>query len=490
MIKSIFTNRTLTNYHTYHLPELGKYHISPSTPAKVVYTSELCGDGHHRSSYARIPKDLNPTKVAELGLQRYYEGGFEYHPDAGIGACGRLLIRRIFLNPTTEQTADSEYIWALENGNWVRIDDFCEKQTGRHTHTTRRIFRDGTEVAFRTFDNSDFMQQNIRHTGTWLKRNGVWYEDQETSLNYGPLPELENWHSGDMRVYVKSFNDAVINDPSVDWRIGWEIEKEDTTARDRARRMNNRLPYGWHTERDGSLDSSGVEFISCVYDLMDTEKQLAHFNEFRWAIDSACTTNCGGHITISRRGMNSEELLNKLFPFIPLFFSIYEGRLNKSLCGIQTKSEIEGRSRKAIHIKDAHCVEIRIPSKVDSVESLAWRLRLMRFIAKSIDANKFTHYSEVAEALFEDTKLKKIMNHFYADDRLRRKQSLTYLFGSLLEDDHAVAFKSDDEQERLLERMRMAWNSVRSVVQDAVTSKFSTSKVNSKLTKQIDTGGW
>lgn len=445
---------------------------------------ELCADGQHRSSYARIPKELNPTKVAELGLQRYYEGGFDYHPDSGIGACGRLLIRRAHLTPVTPETPTTDLIWALENGAWVRIENFVERRVGQLTHRTKRILRDGSEVVFRTFDSSDSMQNNATHTGTWIKRNGVWYEDAETAFNHGPLPDLEGWHSNDMRVYVRPFNDAVINDPSVDWRIGWEIEKEDGTARDRARRMNNRLPHGWHTERDGSLDpDTGVEFISCVYDLMDTAKQLAHFEELRWAMDSACTTNCGGHITISRRGMNSEELLNKLFPFIPLFFSLYEGRLNKSLCGVQTKSEIEGRSRKAIHIKDAHCVEIRIPSKVDSVESLAWRLRLMRFIAKAIDSNKFTHYSQVAEAMFEDTKLKKILNHYYADDRLRRKQSLTYLFGSLLEDDNAVAFKSDEEQERLLVRMRTAWDSVRSVVKDAVTSKFSTSKVNSKLTK-------
>jgi hypothetical protein len=107
----------------------------------------------------------------------------------------------------------------------------------------------------------------------------------------------------------------------------------------------------------------------------------------------------------------------------------------------------------------------------------------MRFIAKSIDSNKFTHYSEVAEAMFEDTKLKKIMNHYYTDEKLRRKQSLAYLFGSLLEDDNAIAFKTESEQDRLLERMRLAWFSVQSVVRDAITSKFSTSKVNSKLTK-------
>jgi hypothetical protein len=483
-MKSIFTNRTLTNAWTYRLPELGEYQISPSTPHRIIRTSELCQDGEYRSSYARIPKDLSSTKVAELGLQRYYDEGFDYSHDAGIGACGVLLITRRGLVPVTPTTPDSQFIWALENGSWVRIEGFVEKNLGRNTHTTKRILRDGTEVAFRTFDNSDFMQQNIRHTGTWVKRRGVWYEDEETASVYGPLPDLGNYHDSSLAQYTKPFSEAVLNNPSVNWRVGWEVEKEDETARNTARRLNNRLPHGWRSERDGSLDSTtGVEFVSPVYDLMDKETQLAHFEELRWIMDASKSKACGGHITISRRGMRGEVLLDKLFPFIPMLFAIYEGRLSGRFSGVQSKDEIESQSRRAIHLKDNNSVEIRIPSAVDSLESITWRLRLMRFIAKSIDANKFTHYSEVAEAMFEDTKLKKIMNHYCTDEKLRRKQSLTYLFGSLLEDDKAIAFKTEGEQDRLLERMRLAWSSVQSSVRDAVTSKFSTSVVNSKLTK-------
>jgi hypothetical protein len=366
----------------------------------------------------------------------------------------------------------------------VRIEGFVEKNLGRNTHTTKRILRDGTEVAFRTFDNSDFMQTHPTHTGTWVKRRGVWYEDEETASVHGPLPDLGNYHDSSLAQYTKPFSDAVLNNPSVNWRVGWEVEKEDETARNTARRLNNRLPHGWRSERDGSLDSTtGVEFVSPVYDLMDKETQLAHFEELRWIMDASKSKACGGHITISRRGMRGEVLLDKLFPFIPMLFAIYEGRLSGRFSGVQSKDEIESQSRRAIYLKDNNSVEIRIPSAVDSLESITWRLRLMRFIAKSIDANKFTHYSEVAEAMFEDTKLKKIMNHYCTDEKLRRKQSLTYLFGSLLEDDNAIAFKTEGEQDRLLERMRLAWSSVQSSVRDAVTSKFSTSVVNRKLTK-------
>lgn len=483
MKKSIFTNRQLTNYHTYRLPELGEYHISPSTPYKTIHTTELCGDGAYRMAFARIPRDLSPTKVAELGLQRYYEGGFDYHPDAGIGACGRLLITRRNLAPVTPETPESDRIWALENGAWVRIENFVERRTGQLTHRTKRILRDGTEVHFRTFDSYDCMLDNPTHSGTWFKRNGVWYEDAETALAHGPLPELASYHDSHIRNWRGNHSASVLSDPTIEWFVGWEVEKEDTTARTEARRKNNLLPRRWTSERDGSLDpDTGVEFVSPVYNLFDTATQHSDFEELSWAIDSRFTTKCGGHITISRRGLDSKQLLSKLFPFIPLFFSLYEGRLkNPNYSGVQSKDEIERGSRKAIFVKDDKCVEIRIPSAVRDTITLKWRLRLMRFIAKSIDSDKFLHYSEVADAIYSDTKLNKILGEMYSPDKLRRKQSLTYLFGSLLESDKATAFVDPDHQERLLLRMREAWLSVNESVRNAVEGKFSRSAVADKL---------
>ena len=101
----------------------------------------------------------------------------------------------------------------------------------------------------------------------------------------------------------------------------------------------------------------------------------------------------------------------------------------------------------------------------------------MRWIAKSIDANKYTHYSQVAEAMFDDTKLNKLLSVFYDIDKLRRKQSLTYLFGGLLEEEKATAFVDPQVQDRLLERMKTAWRSVASVVKEAVVNRFSQSAI-------------
>ena len=230
-------------------------------------------------------------------------------------------------------------------------------------------------------------------------------------------------------------------------------------------------------ERDGSLDPEiGVEFVSPVYDLMDSKTQIADFERLDWVMNASKTNKCGGHITISRRGMTSNKLLEKLTPYIPMLFALYEGRLAGVYSGVQTKDEIENSTRRAIYLKSS-CVEIRVPSAVGNIEDIKWRLKLVRWIAKSIDANKHSHYSQVAEAMFDDTKLNKLLSVFYNIDKLRRKQSLTYLFGGLLEDEKATAFVDPQVQDRLLERMRTAWRSVASVVKDAVVNRFSSSAI-------------
>jgi len=159
-----------------------------------------------------------------------------------------------------------------------------------------------------------------------------------------------------------------------------------------------------------------------------------------------------------------------------MLFALYEGRLAGNYSGVQTKDEIENSTRRAIYLKSS-CVEIRVPSAVGTIEDIKWRLKLIRWIAKSIDANKHTHYSQVAEAMFDDTKLNKLLSVFYNIDKLRRKQSLTYLFGGLLEEEKATAFVDPQVQDRLLERMRTAWRSVASVVKDAVVNRFSSSAI-------------
>lgn len=485
-IKSLFSNRTIDESTAIRqwLPEVGGFYLPRSVAygprSFQVVTLAPNGVGGLTETIVRLPERnaTNTARATELGLQRYYSEGFSFSASVGFGINGNLLIRHKDTTTDPDRLANSPRIEILQNGAWVVLP-FVEISSGPRTHRINVMDEDGNVRETRTLDHIDnyYTAQDL---GTWRRGRHTdgnigtcYFPNEETQFRFGATPSLEGYHAAARRHHDSS----KLQDSSVDWYIGWEVEKEDREARIKACRLNCALGGGWIAERDGSLDPEiGVEFISPVYDLMDSKTQIADFERLDWAMNASKTNKCGGHITISRRGMSAKKLLEKLTPYIPMLFALYEGRLAGVYSGVQTKSEIENSSRRAIYLKSS-CVEIRVPSAVGTLEDIKWRLKLIRWIAKSIDANKHTHYSQVAEAMFDDTKLNKLLSVFYNIDKLRRKQSLTYLFGGLLEEEKATAFVDPQVQDRLLERMRTAWRSVASVVKDEIVSRFSSSAI-------------
>ena len=485
-IKSLFSNRTIDESTAIRqwLPEVGGFYLPRSVaygPRSIqVITLAPNGLGGMTETIVRLPERnaTNTARATELGLQRYYSEGFSFSASVGFGINGTLLIRHKDTTTDPDRLANSPRIEILQNGAWVVLP-FVEISSGPRTHSIQIMDTDGNVRQTRTLDHIEnyYTAQDL---GQWRRGRHMdgnigtcFFPNEELQLRYAEPPSLEGYHGSARRHHDSS----KLNDPSVDWCVGWEVEKEDREARIKACRLQCALGGGWIAERDGSLDSSiGVEFVSPVYDLMDSKTQIADFERLDWVMNASKTNKCGGHITISRRGMTSNKLLEKLTPYIPMLFALYEGRLAGNYSGVQTKDEIENSSRRAIYLKSS-CVEIRVPSAVGTLEDIKWRLKLIRWIAKSIDANKHTHYSQVAEAMFDDTKLNKLLSVFYNIDKLRRKQSLTYLFGGLLEEEKATAFVDPQVQDRLLERMKTAWRSVASVVKEAVVSRFSSSAI-------------
>ena len=485
-IKSLFSNRTLDKSTAIrqHLPEVGDFWL----PRSVAYGPRsfqviaLAPNalGGVTETIVRLPERNanNTARATELGLQRYYSEGFTFSAEVGFGLNGTLLIRYKDTTTDPDRLANSPRIEILQSGAWVTLP-FVEINSGPRTHRINVMDADGNLRETRTLDHIEnyYTAQDLgewrrgRHTDGSI--GTCYFPNEETQFRFGATPSLEGYHGSARRHHDAS----KLSDPSVEWCVGWEVEKEDREVRIKACRLQCVLGGGWIAERDSSLDGTiGVEFVSPVYDLMDSKTQIADFERLEWVMNASKTNKCGGHITISRRGMSSNKLLEKLTPYIPMLFALYEGRLAGNYSGVQTKDEIENSTRRAIYLKSS-CVEIRVPSAVGTIEDIKWRLKLIRWIAKSIDANKHTHYSQVAEAMFDDTKLNKLLSVFYNIDKLRRKQSLTYLFGGLLEEEKATAFVDPQVQDRLLERMRTAWRSVASVVKDAVVNRFSSSAI-------------
>ena len=492
-IKSLFSNRTIDESTAIHqwLPEVGGFYLPRSVaygPRSIsVITQAPNGMGGMTETIVRLPERNanNTARANQLGLERYYSQGFSFSACVGFGINGTLLIRHKNTSTDPDLVSQKDPIEILQNGSWVTLP-FVEILQGRYTHEINVMNADGTARRVRTLDNIDNLYTS-QDLGEWRlgrletpidNSRACYFPNEEMQVRFGAVPSLEGYHAAARRHHDSS----KLTDPSVDWCVGWEVEKEDRNARIKACRLNCSLGGGWIAERDGSLDPEvGVEFVSPVYDLMDSKTQIADFERLDWVMNASKSNACGGHITISRRGMTSNKLLEKLTPYIPMLFAIYEGRLAGRYSGVQTKDEIENSSRRAIYLKSS-CVEIRVPSAVGTIEDIKWRLKLVRWIAKSIDADKHNHYSQVAEAMFDDTKLNKLLSVFYNIDKLRRKQSLTYLFGGLLEDEKATAFVDPQVQDRLLERMKNAWNSVTSVVKSEVVNRFSLSAVR----KQTD----
>jgi hypothetical protein len=291
------------------------------------------------------------------------------------------------------------------------------------------------------------------------------FESMEARMRFGPAPELRGYHGPERST-------SILRDQSVDWFVGIEVEKEDMDVRNRCAYANCDLGNGWIAERDGSLDNTGVEVVSPVMNLMDTASLFAEYDRLDWVMNAGHSRRCGGHITISRKGMRSDELVTKLMPFVPMLFSLYEGRLTNNYSGIQNKNEIERGSRRAIHRKSGGAVEIRIFSAVPSLEGIKFRTKLVQWIANAIDSGKYSTYTDVADAMFNDKKLFKLLKSQYDNTKLRRKQALVYLFAGCLEDVSSGTFLSADNYERMLERVRSAYNSMSVYVRREVAGKF------------------
>lgn len=179
-------------------------------------------------------------------------------------------------------------------------------------------------------------------------------------------------------------------DSSAKFTIGFEIEKEDSDMASVSYRglYNN---TGWIKEKDGSLDDdTGYELVSPAFDLFDNkiDEEISSSRVLRDLINAEYSSDCGGHINLGSTIYTTEQLFEGISGFFPLFYSIYEHRLEKSYSKAKKKHQYYSRDKySAVFIKD-NVVEIRIPSAVISVTNLLWRRDLMRIIIDNFNKSE------------------------------------------------------------------------------------------------------
>ena len=157
----------------------------------------------------------------------------------------------------------------------------------------------------------------------WRKNEqGQWIEGQK---------ELGQIGKFDYRVSTKVAK-ATEKHP---WRIGFEIEKEDEDIlRQVMRSPGIQLPKGWILVHDGSLNDYGFEFVSPGYNLNDNI--MKDFKAMKDLFDAGFSKRCGGHISISKLGMEGEDLAGQMKPMVSFFLSLFPQRLLIDQIGVKT----------------------------------------------------------------------------------------------------------------------------------------------------------
>lgn len=202
--------------------------------------------------------------------------------------------------------------------------------------------------------------------------------------------------------YHSNYREDFSNDSI--YKIGFEVEKEDEAVR------NDELAYdlfsetGWAKELDGSLGCDGFELVSPVFPLEVTttiyEQPLITESVYRVEsyLNAEYTKKCGGHINISRQGANSQELLESIGGYLPLFYSLYQNRVRNTYSPAKSLRLYTSEREKycSFHCKSNGVIEVRIFPAVKNITNLLWRAELLRLILANPTHSYKTALAQIA----------------------------------------------------------------------------------------------
>lgn len=327
-------------------------------------------------------------------------------------------------NHAGEWALRGECIWCDYNQGYALCDDAVLVRGGSYVIAETE---DNYDIAWSDY-NEEYLDTDDRHVyyghvasrrgGTYeswfhsydvIELDGEYYYDSQAARGAGYIwssridewVHEENWcdeeHSEDYRdednannARYQSLGRKTRFDSSAKFTIGFEIEKEDY---DMASCDYDSLYHntGWIKEDDGSLDNaSGYELVTPAFDLMDDklDEEIKNNITLRNLINAKHSSNCGGHINLGSTIYTTEQLFEGISGFFPLFYSIYEHRIEKSYAKAKKKHQYYDRDKYSSIFIKPHVVEIRIPSAVINVTNLLWRRDLMRIIVENINKSE------------------------------------------------------------------------------------------------------
>lgn len=320
----------------------------------------------------------------------------------------------------------------------------CDSQTsyrvheGRNEYTYSASYLNESETHYYYFDGEYYDDDAMdRYDLCWCEdedevryRDNCYYHEGNGYYSYPPEDSTE--------LYVREYHNGgyreILFDGRSPYRIGFEIEKEDSDVMRSIEIDDFESLTGnkWRKEKDGSLDEDcGYELVSPTFEF-DIPKIFKHIegnDVLVKHINAGISYNCGGHINLSKSGLDGDELFDKIKGYTPLLYALYHGRVNKNYCKGKKNSDIKGDGEKyqAIRIH-SNRVEFRIISAVPSVSTLKWRCKLIK---------KILQYptDDVARAYYYvDTKFKPLLKEVYSDERLEELKDRFIKFTKEFED--------------------------------------------------------
>ena len=233
----------------------------------------------------------------------------------------------------------------------------------------------------------------MRDTGIKYEVTGEAYRDQVCGYHGSPEPKfLNKAKSVDLKGlkggYFKNSTEGVDEVESL-FTIGFEIEKLRVH-----RGAVTEYPLFKGFERDSSINSgSGVEAVTHVLPLLGKSlwrtKVFNMFVEAKKIISdeySPSDSSCGGHITLGVRNMTGHELAQKVRKNMGIIYAIFRKRLPNSYCSnnlnimpreTEQRFVLGGNHYKYCPVKIMdHAIELRLPSRVQSVKQMMRRYEL------------------------------------------------------------------------------------------------------------------
>tara|TARA_R100001443_G_scaffold18407_1_gene29340 strand:+ start:1091 stop:1795 length:705 start_codon:yes stop_codon:yes gene_type:complete len=137
--------------------------------------------------------------------------------------------------------------------------------------------------------------------------------------------------------------------------------------------------------------SCAIEAISHPVELTDNSgKRENIFNIFKQnknIILSEQNEACGGHITISKKGLSGLQIFNKAKNYMGFFYSLFRGRLSAWACHSNIYIEEEKNNKFGTIRFKKDVLEIRLFPHYMKMEDIFLRYKLVFELCKAIDLN-------------------------------------------------------------------------------------------------------